>query len=141
MSCSTSSSQKVTYLSSLCWLGDLGCLSKDLLWGGYYCGCWGMDSGHPLPPSLTSQYYVPTCGQPPALAGEPLWLLDQDSHGWTRGGIAAAAPCGYSSGMVVQCFLCKQLLREDRMSWIASSLCQGLQGSGPGDLLSRYTSW
>ena len=51
---STSSSQKVTCLSGLYQLGDLGCLSKDLLWGGFHCGCRGMDGGHPLPLSLAS---------------------------------------------------------------------------------------
>ena len=43
--------------------------------------------------------------------------------------------------MVVQPCLCKQLIREDRMSWIASSLCQDLQGGGVDDLLRKYTSW
>ena len=33
------------------------------------------------------------------------------------------------------------LISEDKMSWIASSLSQGLHDSGAGDLLRRYTSW
>ena len=56
-------------------------------------------------------------------------------------GVVAAAPHWSSSSMAVPPHLCKWLLREDRMSWIASSLHQGLQGGEPGDLLSKYTSW
>ena len=37
--------------------------------------------------------------------------------------------------------LCKQILKEDRMSWMASSLQLGLQGGRPGSLQSRYTLW
>ena len=53
----------------------------------------------------------------------------------------AAAPCASSSGVAVYPHICQQILREDRMSQIASSLCQGPQGSGPGDLLSKFMPW
>ena len=56
-------------------------------------------------------------------------------------GVATAAPHWSSSSMVVPPCLCNWLLREDRMSWIASSLHWGLQGSELGYLLSKYTSW
>ena len=35
----------------------------------------------------------------------------------------------------------KQLISEDKMFWIASSLSWGPHGSSLGSLLSRYTSW
>ena len=44
-------------------------------WAATAAAMRGMGIGHPLPPSLASQYYVPACGWPPVLTGEPLWPL------------------------------------------------------------------
>ena len=121
---------------------------------GCCCGCGGMGIGCSLPPNLVSLYSVPACGWPLTPAGEPLWPIGGPHHvsllsfgtlsripvgGWARD--SHIIPHWSSSSMVVPPYLCKQLLRKDRISQIASSLCWGLQGGGLGDLHSKYTSW
>ena len=86
--------------------------------------------------------------------GEPLWPLGGFHHVgslslrpglgfWLADGlgVATAAPHWSSSSMAVPPHLHKWLLREDRMSWMASSFHWGPQASGLGNLLSKYTSW
>ena len=120
--------------------------------GSCHWGCRGVSVGHSPLPGAVSWYLAPVCRQllmpagelpwPPEglvmwtpLAGPGLdfwvagWLVDNGSHTtmvlFQHGG----AP-----------HLCKWLISEDKMSWIAI-LSQGLQGSRLGGLLSRYTSW
>ena len=80
-------------LAYACW-GTSDIYPRIHSMGGYCSGHRGVGIGHPLPLSLASQYHIPTCGQPPVLADEPLWPLgglhhvglpsfidlDQDSH-------------------------------------------------------------
>ena len=65
-------------------------------------------------------------------AGSHLAAGLQSGHG---------SPLGPSSNMAVPSHLHKQLLREDRMSWMASSIQPDPQDGAPGSHLSKYTSW
>ena len=46
----------------------------------YCCKCGVGGIRHPLPPDLASWCYIPTCGQPPVSAGEPLWPFGGPHH-------------------------------------------------------------
>ena len=122
--------------------------------GGCCCGCGAISVGcSPLPGSVF-QYSIPACGQPPMPTGEPLWPLRGPHHvgclsPWDLGlgfwlvdglGGSCASPHWSSSRMVVPP-ISKRGSLGDRMSCKASSLHWGPQGGGPGNLLSKYTSW
>ena len=54
-----------------------------------------------------------------------LLLLGLDRDSLTGPHVSSSAAMGYTCQ-------CNQFLREERMSWIASLICCGLQGRGPG---------
>ena len=77
---STSGSQKVTFLSVLCLLGDIRCLSKDWLcgWLLLWMQDWGI--GHSLCTDIAPQCHIPMCGQSPVSTDEPLWPFGGSHH-------------------------------------------------------------
>ena len=119
------------------------------------CGCRGINTGCHLLPCSVCQYLTPACGWPPIPAGEPSWpprglhyvgsLSLRTGSGIPFGSWAVERPqqppLWPSSNMVVSPHLLRWLLREDRMSLMAPSICSGLQGGRLGSLLSKYTLW
>ena len=60
---------------------------------------------------------------------------------WPGCRIGTSAPHMSSSCPWIPLLSHRQHLREDTISLMASSICLGLKGSGPGSPLSMYTSW
>ena len=85
-----------------------------------------------MPPWLPGGPYHVSC---PSLRFENgVWLEAGPRNGHN-------GPLWSSSSSAVPPLLCRWLLEEDRISLVAFSILSDPQGSGPGSLLSIYTSW
>ena len=134
---STSGSQKVTLLSDWDLLGDLGLLSREWLYRWLLLQLWEWVHCTSLIPQLnlsillsstwaasSTLWWTILASQRASSCESPLLLgLDRGS---STGPHVSLAAMGYTHQ-------CNQLLREERMSQIASLLCCGPQG----DLLNR----
>ena len=122
--------------------------------GGCHCACGGIRVGHSLLPDSTSWYLALVCWWLLMSAGELPWPPGGPHHvgffsqwTWTKlpvGWLAVEQRQPHCIGPLPAGWCphhCKWLISKDKISWIVSSLSWGPHGGGPGDLISRYTSW